>query len=144
MIKDEHPQTIAIVLVHLETAVASDILLNMPDDLKAEVAVEDRRAGQGQCRDGDGDQLRVQEILKNKEYLVTLAQPAGAGVLREILNQSDQHSSQLVLSQIEESDPDLAAQIKQMMFVFEDLVLLMTAGSKTCCAGSKRLNWRWL
>jgi flagellar motor switch protein FliG len=68
-----------------------------------------------------------EEILKNKDASVTRL-TGGVERLAEILNQSDEHSSQLVLSEIEERDPDLAAQIKQMMFVFEDLVLVDDRG----------------
>ncbi len=126
LIKDEHPQTIAIVLVHLETDVASDILSKMPDDLKAEVAV--RIAGLEKVSAGMVAEINCvfEEILKNKDTSVTRL--TGVERLAEILNHSDEHSSQLVLSEIEESDPDLAAQIKQMMFVFEDLVLVDDRG----------------
>ncbi len=126
LIKDEHPQTIAIVLVHLETDVASDILSKMPDDLKAEVAV--RIAGLDKVSAGMVAEINCvfEEILKNKDTSVTRL--TGVERLAEILNHSDEHSSQLVLSEIEESDPDLAAQIKQMMFVFEDLVLVDDRG----------------
>jgi flagellar motor switch protein FliG len=68
-----------------------------------------------------------EEILKSKDTSVTRL-TSGVERLAEILNQSDENSSQFVLSQIEESDPDLAAQIKQMMFVFEDLVLVDDRG----------------
>jgi len=126
LIKDEHPQTIAIVLVHLETEVASDILSKMPDDLKAEVAV--RIAGLDKVSAGMVAEINCvfEEILKNKDTAVTRL--TGVERLAEILNHSDEHASQLVLSEIEESDPDLAAQIKQMMFVFEDLVLVDDRG----------------
>ena len=50
-----------------------------------------------------------EEILKNKDASVTRL-TGGVERLAEILNQSDEHSSQLVLSEIEESDPALAAQ----------------------------------
>jgi len=127
LIKDEHPQTIAMVLVHLETAAASDILSKMPDDLKAEVAV--RIAGLDKVSAGMVAEINCvfEEILKNKDASVTRL-TGGVARLAEILNQSDEHSSQLVLSDIEENDPDLAAQIKQMMFVFEDLVLVDDRG----------------
>jgi flagellar motor switch protein FliG len=127
LIKDEHPQTIAIVLVHLETAAASDILSLLPDDLKAEVAV--RIAGLDKVSAGMVAEINCvfEEILKNKDTSVTRL-TGGVERLAEILNQSDEGASQLILSEIEESDPDLAAQIKQMMFVFEDLVLVDDRG----------------
>ncbi len=127
LIKDEHPQTIAIVLVHLETAVASHILSRMPDDLKAEVAI--RIAGLDKVSAGMVTEINCvfEEILKNKDTSVTHL-TGGVERLAEILNQSDEQASQLILSEIEESAPELAAQIKQMMFVFEDLVLVDDRG----------------
>lgn len=127
LIKDEHPQTIAIILVHLETAVASDILSKMPDDLKAEVAV--RIAGLDKVSAGMVTEINCvfEEMLKNKDTSVTRL-TGGVERLAEILNQSDEHASQLILSEIEENAPELAARIKQMMFVFEDLVLVDDRG----------------
>lgn len=127
LIKDEHPQTIAIVLVHLETAVASDILAKMPDELKTEVAM--RIAGLDKVSAGMVAEINCvfEEILKNKDTAVTRL-TGGVERLAEILNQSDEHSSQLILGAIEEGTPELAAQIKQMMFVFEDLVLVDDRG----------------
>jgi flagellar motor switch protein FliG len=46
----------------------------------------------------------------------------------EILNLTDEYSSELVLSEIEESDNELADKIKQKMFVFEDLALVDDRG----------------
>ncbi|MFZ0612266.1 MAG: flagellar motor switch protein FliG [Desulfobacterales bacterium] len=127
LIKDEHPQTIAIVLVHLETAVASVILSKMPDELKAEVAI--RIAGLDKVSAGMVTEINCvfEEILKNKDTSVTHL-TGGVERLAEILNQSDEQASQLILTEIEESAPELAAQIKQMMFVFEDLVLVDDRG----------------
>jgi flagellar motor switch protein FliG len=39
LVKDEHPQTISIILIHLDTAVASDVISKLPDEIKADVAV---------------------------------------------------------------------------------------------------------
>ena len=52
----------------------------------------------------------------------------GIDRLAEILNQTDEISNELILNEIEENDPDMAAQIKQKMFVFEDLVLVDDRG----------------
>jgi flagellar motor switch protein FliG len=48
--------------------------------------------------------------------------------LAEILNQADEISSELILNEIEEASTELAAQIKQKMFIFEDLVLVEDRG----------------
>jgi flagellar motor switch protein FliG len=67
------------------------------------------------------------EILKNKKTVVTDVS-GGVDRLAEILNQADEISSELILNEIEETDAELAAEIKQKMFVFEDLVLVDDRG----------------
>lgn len=127
LIKNEHPQTIAIVLVHLDTDAASDILARMPDETKTEVAV--RIAGLNKVSAGMVEEINCvfEEILKNKDTTVTRV-TGGVGRLAEILNQTDETASQFILTEIEGADPDLAARIKQMMFVFDDLVLVDDRG----------------
>jgi flagellar motor switch protein FliG len=67
------------------------------------------------------------EILKNKKSSVVNIS-GGVDRLAEILNQTDEISSELILNEIEETDAEMAAQIKQKMFVFEDLVLVEDRG----------------
>jgi len=127
LIKDEHPQTMAIVMIHLKTAVASDVISKMPDEIKTDVAL--RIAGMEKVIGSMVDEVNevFKEILKNKKTSVA---SIGGGVdrLAEILNQADEISSELILNEIEEADAELAAQIKQKMFVFEDLVLVDDRG----------------
>jgi len=52
----------------------------------------------------------------------------GVDRLAEILNQTDEISSELILNEIEETDAEMAAQIKQQMFIFEDLVMVDDRG----------------
>ena len=127
LIKDEHPQTIAIVLVHLDTAVASEVLSNMPDEIKTDVAI--RIANLDRVASGMVNEINnvFEEILKNKDNSVTRIS-GGVDRLAEILNLTDEFSSELVLNEIEDTDTDLAARIKQKMFVFEDLILVDDRG----------------
>jgi flagellar motor switch protein FliG len=127
LIKDEHPQTMAIVMVHLKTGVASEVLSKMPDEIKTDVAL--RIAGMEKVIGAMVDEVNdvFKDILKNKKTSVA---SVGGGVdrLAEILNQADEISSELILNEIEEAQPELAAQIKQKMFIFEDLVLVDDRG----------------
>ncbi len=127
LIKDEHPQTVAIVLVHLDTAVASDIMSRMPDETKTEVAV--RIANLNRVSSGMVEEINCvfEEILKTKGTSVTRV-TGGVARLAEILNQTDEHSSQYIMNEIEGNNPDLADQVKQMMFVFEDLDMVDDRG----------------
>ncbi len=121
LIKGEHPQTMAMVIIHLKTAVASEVVSQLPDEVKTDVAV--RIAGMDKIIGAMVDEVNgiFTEILKNRK---TSATSMGGGVdrLAEILNQADEISSELILSEIEEANPEMAAQIKQKMFVFEDIV----------------------
>jgi flagellar motor switch protein FliG len=127
LIKDEHPQTMAIVMIHLKTGVASEVLSKMPDEIKTDVAL--RIAGMEKVIGSMVDEVNevFKDILKNKKTSVASVS-GGVDRLAEILNQADEISSELILNEIEESQPDLAAQIKQKMFIFEDLILVDDRG----------------
>lgn len=127
LIKDEHPQTIALILVHLKPAVASDILSMLDDEVKSDVAF--RIASLDKVMSGMVEEIdRVfEEILSNKDQ--SSAQEAGGvGRLAEILNSIDGGTAEQIIDDIEEDDPDLADEIKQKMFVFEDIVLVDDKG----------------
>ena len=127
LIKDEHPQTIAIILLHLKTPIASDVLANLPDDIKTDVSVRVVMLEKVNADIVDEVNEVFKEILKNKKSAVANIR-GGVDRLAEILNQTDEISSELILSEIEETDAEMAAQIKQKMFVFEDLVLVDDRG----------------
>jgi flagellar motor switch protein FliG len=127
LIKDEHPQTMAVILVNLQPDISSEILSKMPEDIKSDVAL--RIANLDKVLSGMVDEMdRVfEEILKNKDHSTT-QEAGGVSRLAEILNQIDGGSAEQIIDDIEENDPDLADQIKQMMFVFEDVVLVDDKG----------------
>jgi flagellar motor switch protein FliG len=127
LIKDEHPQTIAIILLHLKTPVASDVIANLPDDIKTDVSVRVVTLEKVNADIVDEVNEVFKEILKNKKSSIANIS-GGVDRLAEILNQTDEISSELILSEIEETDAEMAAQIKQKMFVFEDLVLVDDRG----------------
>ena len=127
LIKDEHPQTIAIVLLHLKTPVASDVIATLPNEIKTEVSLRVVTLEKVNADIVDEVNEVFKEILKNKKSSVSNIS-GGVDRLAEILNQTDEISSELILSEIEETDAEMAAQIKQKMFVFEDLVLVDDKG----------------
>ena len=127
LIKDEHPQTIAIIIIHLKTSVASDVLTRLPDGIKTEVSVRVANLDKVNADMVEEVNFVFKEILKNKKTSVATIS-CGIDRLAEILNQADEISSELILNEIEENDADMAARIKQKMFVFEDLVLVDDRG----------------
>lgn len=127
MIRDEHPQTIAIIIVHLKPESGSEVLARLPDPVKVEVAMRIARLDKvlsGMVLEID---KVFEEVLKKKKKTVT-RKTGGIAHLAELLNMVEGATTELILNEIEESNPELAAQIKQMMFVFEDLVLVNDKG----------------
>jgi flagellar motor switch protein FliG len=127
LIKDEHPQTIALILVHLNPAVASDILSMLEEEVKSDVAF--RIANLDKVISGMVEEIDkvFEEILANKDQS-SIQEAGGVGRLAEILNSIDGGTAEQIIDDIEENDPDLADEIKQMMFVFEDIVLVDDKG----------------
>ena len=127
LIKDEQPQTIAIILVHLKTEVASDVIAKLPDEIKTEVAMRVVKLDKVTTAIVDEVNEILKDILKNKKNSVTNV-TGGVNRLAEILNQTDEISSELILNELEEADMEMASQIKQQMFVFEDILLVDDRG----------------
>jgi flagellar motor switch protein FliG len=127
MIKDEHPQTIAVIVVHLKPESGSAVLSKLPDNLKVEVAMRIARLDKvlsGMVNEID----RVFEELMKKKKSSATHKTGGVSHLAELLNMAEGSAGERILSEIEEVNPDLAALVKQMMFVFEDLVLVDDKG----------------
>jgi flagellar motor switch protein FliG len=127
LIRDEHPQTIAVILVHLKTDIASQVLEKIPEAIQMEVAL--RIAKLEKVLSGMVAELDhvFADILKNLETSAT-HKTGGVNRLAEILNQISESSSEQILEEIEDVDPELVAQIKQRMFVFEDIVQVDNQG----------------
>jgi flagellar motor switch protein FliG len=127
LIKDEQPQTVAIILVHLETSIASDVIARLPDDIKTEVAIRIVNLDKVTSVTVDEVDDILKDILKTRNNSIAKV-TGGIDLLAEILNQTDEISSELILSELEEVDMEMAAQIKQRMFVFEDIILVDDRG----------------
>lgn len=127
LIREEHPQTIAIILVHLKPDVAAEVMSRLPEEKQSDVSY--RIASSEKVLSGMIEEIdRVfQDVLQNEEGTPT-HKTGGIGRLAEILNQIDGASSQMIIDEIEDSDPEMAAEIKQMMFVFEDIVMVDDKG----------------
>ena len=127
LIKDEQPQTIAIILVHLQTSVASDVIAKLPDEIKTEVAMRVVNLDKVTAAIVDEVNSVLKDILKSKQNSVSNV-TGGVDRLAEILNQTDEISSELILNELEEADMEVASQVKQRMFVFEDILLVDDRG----------------
>ncbi len=116
----EHPQTVALVLCLLEPTQAAEVLASFPDRLKADVAM--RIAMTERIPKSAIDELN--EVLKGQ---IDIGKGkgrklGGSKTVAEILNQTDRSTEQMILENIESQNNVLADSIRQLMFVFDDLV----------------------
>jgi len=127
LIKDEHPQTIALIIVHLQPHKAGEVLDLMPDEIKTDIAI--RIANLDTVLSGMVDEIEdvIGDILKQGESS-GVKQLGGISYLADLLNQIGGASGPLIMDEIEEENSELAEQIKQLMFVFDDVVLVDDRG----------------
>lgn len=122
-IQNEHPQTIALVLSYLDTGRSSMILGSLPQDLQANVIKRIARMGVV-----SPDYIREAErVLENKFSSVGITANVtvdGIDTIVEILNSLDRGTENFILDSIEQEDPELAEEIHNKLFVFEDLAKL--------------------
>ncbi|WP_372682832.1 flagellar motor switch protein FliG [Desulfosarcina sp.] len=127
LIQNEHPQTIALIIAHLKPHMASNVMALLPDESRPDVAY--RIANLDKVPSGMVEEIdrMFEEILSNKETAST-QKAGGVPRLAEILNMIDGTAAEQIIEEIEENDPDLAAEIRQNMFVFDDIVLVDDRG----------------
>ncbi len=121
-IQHEHPQTIALILAHMDATEAADTLQYFPDDLRSEVAMRMAKLG-----DISPSVIkRVSAVLESKlESLASYkVEVGGPRAVADIFNRLGAKSAKSTLSQVEQVDEELATLIKEMMFTFEDIVTL--------------------
>jgi len=122
-IHNEHPQTIALILSHLNASQAAGLLTSLPQELRADVAL--RMANLDQISPEIVSKIAV-IIGQRLKALGELSRESYGGVraVSEMLNRLDSGASKDILEAIEQNDPKLVETIRHMMFVFEDLLLL--------------------
>jgi flagellar motor switch protein FliG len=126
-IQNEHPQTIALILAHLNASQAGELIGSLPESLRADVCM--RLASLQEI--SPEVVRRISLILEQKmEALGTFATEAYGGVraVAELFNRMDRSTGRVVLERIENENPQLAARIRDLMFVFDDILLIDDLG----------------
>ncbi|MHC1712693.1 MAG: flagellar motor switch protein FliG [Solidesulfovibrio sp.] len=123
ILRNEHPQTLALILGHLHPDQAAELLQNLPSGVRAEVLM---RLAKLEAVAEDM-LMEVDKVLQNQ--LIAMGGKEGKKVggitsVAEILNAVDRATEEEVLSEIEEDSAQMAEDIRNLMFVFEDIKAL--------------------
>jgi len=122
-IHNEHPQTIALILSHLNPSQAAGLLISLPPELRADVALRMANLDQispeiiSKIAAIIGQKLKALGELSRESY-------GGVRAVSEMFNRLDSTTSKEILEIIEQNDPNLVETIRHLMFVFEDLLLI--------------------
>lgn len=120
---DEHPQTIALVLAHLDPQVSAAVISNLPPELRPEVA--ERIATMGSTP--PEAVRRIETVLQRKLSSVASQELSAAGGVKslvEVLQWVDRNTERAIFDYLNDTNPDLAEEIRKLMFTFEDLLQL--------------------
>jgi flagellar motor switch protein FliG len=128
-IQGEHPQTIALVLAHLNAKAARAVLMMLPEKVRG-VAV--KRLAQMQQFSPEMV-TKISAVLHRR--LVTIGQQSrraygGVKAVADLLNQIDQEAGGSILESIEQDNAPLATSIRNLMFTFEDFLEVPEPGMR--------------
>lgn len=126
-LQEEHPQTIAVVLSYMDSAKAAEVMTGLPPEKQIDIVTRIATLGH-----------TSPEAIRNVEsglrkYVNSLAfeefqEVGGVKTVSEVLNVLDRATERNILEGLEEENPELAEEIKKLMFVFEDLILVDDKG----------------
>ena len=128
-IQNEHPQTIALVLAHLNASQGAALLSSLPEKLRADVVM--RMASLEQI--SPEIITKITGVLSQKlQSLGDLSRESYGGIraVAELVNRLDIDASTAILEHIEGENANLALSIRNLMFVFDDILLIDDAGMR--------------
>ncbi len=128
-LKNEYPQTAALVLTKIRTSQAAKVLGVLPDSFSMEV-IQRMLTIEPVKREVLAD---IEKTLQT-EFMTNLAstkQFDSFEVMAEVFNNFDRNTENKFMELLESNDPDSAERIKELMFTFEDLVKIEAAGIQT-------------
>jgi len=117
----EHPQTIALILTHLSSEQTANALMELPTELRTEVAYRIATLG----KISPQTLKRIEKVVDEMAGMTmsqTVGKIGGTKTLAQILNRVKVSYSKEILNEMMNLDQDIASEIKRQMFLFEDLI----------------------
>jgi flagellar motor switch protein FliG len=122
-LRNEAPQTIALVVANLHTTLSAQVLAHLPESDQADIALRIARMGETSPEVVH----QVEDVIRAKLASVVQQEYSVAGgvkSLADILNHADRSTERNVLDSLSETDEELATEVRRLLFVFEDIVKL--------------------
>ena len=139
-LRNEHPQTISLILAHCDPKKRGDTMKMLPESLHTEILlrIASLDAVSPEMIDDIDDVLRseIQSIGS-----VSGQKLGGVEPIAGMMNLIDKTSQEQIMDSLEERDPDLAEQIRQLMFTFDDLVKVDDRGIQELIKNVKNDKW---
>jgi flagellar motor switch protein FliG len=129
-LRNEYPQTIAIILAHLDPYQSAEILKLLPERFRSEIVF--RMATMERVSPAivsDLDQALAAEFQSASQ--MEGSRLGGVDAVAELVNHLDHNMETAILGEIESTHPELAEEIRSLMFVIEDLVDVDDRGMQT-------------
>ena len=124
MIREEHPQTIALILVHVKEQRAADILSGLAPELRADVIA--RIANMTTV--SPEVVANIEDALQMKSHGQERVRAGGVRTAAEILNRAEADVEKEIMELIGNTDPELAEEISDLMFTYEDISTITDTG----------------
>ena len=126
-LRNEHPQTIALILAHLQPDIAATVLSSLNPEMRTDVVLRIATMD----RTPPEIVREVERVLERKMASVfsqgfTFA--GGVKEVAEILNRIERATEKNIMAELEERDPELADEISRLMFTFDDLIYVDDGG----------------
>ena len=126
-LQDEHPQTMALILAHMKPTISAMVLSALPSEVQTDVVMRIATME----RTPPEVVREVERVLERKMSAVFTQGFTFAGGVKEvaeILNGIDRSAEKLIMSELEQRDPDLAEEIARLMFTFDDMIYVEDSG----------------
>jgi len=140
-IRNEHPQTIALILAHLDPKKCGETLKMLPESLHTEILL--RIANLDSVAPEIIDE--IDDVLRNEIQAtgsLHTQKLGGVEPIAAVLNLIDKATEEQILDCHNERDPYLAEQVRQLMFVFDDLIKIDDRGIQELIKGIPNDKWK--
>ena len=131
LLRKEHPQTVALILSHLDPVRAGEVLSLLPEEKQPEML---RRVAKLESVSPDVIKLLADAFVHEVQISGgkgIYSKVGGINVVADIMNSMEKSNEQQLMTNLEEIDQTLADEVRQLMFVFDDIVYLDDRGIQT-------------